>query len=134
MLADLMFRKNEYDSAMFHFQQLLQYKAGMMFILNISNWHIYMSVEKIIFYLTLLNVLNLIAYYFISYVLKFKVFDFFYLAWDSVLSAYLTFPICLHWISMMNLIINILCKAVQIQLIITFLIEWGERFLTSTYA
>ncbi|XP_060575597.1 tetratricopeptide repeat protein 21B-like isoform X3 [Ruditapes philippinarum] len=27
MLADLMFRKNEYDSAMFHFQQLLQYKA-----------------------------------------------------------------------------------------------------------
>ena len=28
MLADLMFRKNEYDSAMFHFQQLLQMKAG----------------------------------------------------------------------------------------------------------
>lgn len=28
MLADLMFRKNEYDSAMFHFQQLLQLKAG----------------------------------------------------------------------------------------------------------
>lgn len=27
MLADLMFRKNEYDSAMFHFQQLLQHKA-----------------------------------------------------------------------------------------------------------
>ncbi|WAR05764.1 TT21B-like protein [Mya arenaria] len=27
MLADLMFRKNEYDSAMFHFQQLLQLKA-----------------------------------------------------------------------------------------------------------
>ena len=30
MLADLMFRKNEYDSAMFHFQQLLQHKAGKL--------------------------------------------------------------------------------------------------------
>jgi len=29
MLADLMFRKNEYDSAMYHFQQLLQLKAGI---------------------------------------------------------------------------------------------------------
>lgn len=28
MLADLMFRKNDYDSAMFHFQQLLQLKPG----------------------------------------------------------------------------------------------------------
>ena len=28
MLADLLFRKNEYDTAMYHFQQLLQMKAG----------------------------------------------------------------------------------------------------------
>ena len=32
MLADLMFRKNEYDSAMFHFQQLLQHKAGIFLV------------------------------------------------------------------------------------------------------
>ena len=28
MMADLMFRKNEYDSATFHFQQLLERKPG----------------------------------------------------------------------------------------------------------
>ena len=28
MMADLMFRKGEYDSATFHFQQLLQRKPG----------------------------------------------------------------------------------------------------------
>ena len=28
MLADLMFRKNEYDSAVHHFQQLLTVKPG----------------------------------------------------------------------------------------------------------
>ena len=27
-MADLMFRKNEYDSATFHFQQLLERKPG----------------------------------------------------------------------------------------------------------
>ena len=29
MMADLMFRKNEYDSATFHFQQLLERKPGI---------------------------------------------------------------------------------------------------------
>ena len=28
MMADLMFRKNEYDQAMYHFQQLLERKPG----------------------------------------------------------------------------------------------------------
>ena len=28
MMADLMFRKNEYEQAMFHFQQLLDKKPG----------------------------------------------------------------------------------------------------------
>ena len=28
MMADLMFRKNEYDQAMYHFQQLLEKKPG----------------------------------------------------------------------------------------------------------
>lgn len=30
MMADLMFRKNEYDSATFHFQQLLERKPGIV--------------------------------------------------------------------------------------------------------
>ncbi len=29
MMADIMFRKNEYDQAMFHFQQLLERKPGL---------------------------------------------------------------------------------------------------------
>lgn len=29
MLADLLFRRNEYDTAMYHFQQLLQKKSGL---------------------------------------------------------------------------------------------------------
>jgi hypothetical protein len=33
------------------------------------------------------------------------------LAWDFVLSGYLMFPICLHWISLVNLMIDILCEA-----------------------
>ena len=28
-MADLMFRKNEYDQAMYHFQQLLERKPGV---------------------------------------------------------------------------------------------------------
>ena len=28
MMADLMFRKNEYDQAMYHFQQLLERRPG----------------------------------------------------------------------------------------------------------
>ena len=32
MLADLMFRKNDYDSAMFHFQQLLKLRPGIIHI------------------------------------------------------------------------------------------------------
>ena len=40
MMADLMFRKNEYDSATFHFQQLLERKPGehlLMFYILCSN-------------------------------------------------------------------------------------------------
>ena len=36
MLADLMFRKNEYDSAVYHFQQLLNTKAGQFPFLLVS--------------------------------------------------------------------------------------------------
>lgn len=34
MMADLMFRKNEYDSATFHFQQLLERKPGILSLLR----------------------------------------------------------------------------------------------------
>lgn len=30
MMADLMFRKQDYDQAIFHFQQLLERKPGML--------------------------------------------------------------------------------------------------------
>lgn len=32
MMADLMFRKNEYDQAMYHFQQLLEKKPGRSYV------------------------------------------------------------------------------------------------------
>ena len=36
MMADLMFRKNEYDQAMYHFQQLLEKKPGKITVDDVA--------------------------------------------------------------------------------------------------
>ena len=44
MMADLMFRKNEYDSATFHFQQLLERKPG------VNSFFLFRSIELAILF------------------------------------------------------------------------------------